>query len=461
MNIFNWFKKKKTNTNNDAIVDKEVASNDIYYCNSLKNLGENTVKVLAQSSSINQESRNEILDGLKFIIKEFPENFPIERISVYVHNSRSIVFSDRIQNKLSVNCPYSCVSYSFYVGVYGLGWTINSYDRMGNLRPYKDSKNRWRITDEYSIINVYEFINSVLNAMGYTSIALPIGRENFIKPKYSEMNTCSPLEELKKGKQYLYGKEENIDWERAYIHFKNSAKGGSGIGMYYLACCMLDGKGTAKDVENGKKWLLKACENDIALAYERLGQAYDFGGEFGEDKDKSNKAYQKAFALFERDYKSGDHDALHHLAMCYHYGNGVNKDVKKSVEYLKKSAEAGNDEACYELALLFSIGDGVKMDKTESFMWYKKAADLGNVDAFYNIGYCYETGVGVQMNLKNAFEWYMKGAQKEHAYSQYKVGMCFLQGIGTEKNVDNAFIFLRIAGNKGFDDARRIAEQLL
>ena len=471
---FNWFKKKEKSNSKEtnaikgqsSIVYDEITKVDSViscYCSSLSAVCGNGAKVLKHfSNHVDQESAEEILDGLKFIINEFPSKFPMDKMRISLKNSRALQIHDTIQrDKLSSTCSNYRVSYYFSIGSEGLGWSIHTYDFMGESHLYKNSKNDFWVTDEYSIKNVYDFINAALNAMGYTSVSVPAEKRKLVKPKYADANKKSPEEEYLIGRQYYYGKEQDIEWERAFNHFKNSAEGGNGKGMYFYACCLIDGKGTPKDPVNGKIWLTKACKENVALAYERLGYAYGFKGEFGEDEEKSNRAFAKAFELFEKDAIAGDAEAIHHLAMCYNYGHGVEENIEKSIKLLHKAVDAEDDEACYEMALLYTIGSGVEKSDKESFKWYQKAADMGNVDAFYNLGFCYESGTGVAKDLKKAFEWYMKGAQKKHAYSQYKVGMCFLNGIGTEKNSDNAFVFLNLAGKKGFEDAARIAQQLL
>lgn len=469
---FDWFKKSNSSeqatTNNKqsgTVYDEITKVNSVIYCycSSLSTVYSNGVKVLKHfRAHVDRESAEEILDGLKFVINEFPSKFPLEKMRISLKNSRAIQIEDTLESgKLSSTCPEYGVSYFLSIGTDGLGWSIHTYDFMGESHLYKNSKNDLYVKDEYSIKNVYEFINATLNALGYASISIPTEKRNFVKAKYADANKKSPEEEYQIGRQYFYGKGKNIDWERAFNHFKNSAEGGNGKGMYYYAYCMLEGKGTDKDLLNGKKWLTKACKANVASAYERLGYAYGFKGEFGEDKEKSQKAFAKAFELFEKDAITGDAEGLYHLAMCYNCGHGVKSDIKKSIELLNKAVEAGNDKACYEMALLYSIGTGVEKNDKESFKWYQKAADMGNIDAFYNIGYCYESGKGVQKDLKKAFEWYMKGAQKSHAYSQYKVGMCFLNGVGTEKSSRDAFVSLNNAAKNGFKDAARIAQQIL
>lgn len=471
-----WFKKEKgakseksvseqTNTSNKhgGVVYDEIikVDNIIYcYCSSLDKVCRNGAKILKHFGNyVDQEHAEEILDGLKFIINEFPSQFPMEKMHISLKDSRAIQINDTIH--ITTSYPEYDVSYSLYVGADGLGWTILTRSSMDESHLYKNSKNYFWVTDEYSIKNVYEFINAALNVMGYASVSIPVEKRNLVKPKYADANIKSPEEEYQIGLQYYYGKDLDIDYDKAFQHFKNSAEGDNGKGMYFYACCLLEGKGTPKDPINGRIWLVKACKKNIALAYERIGYAYRIKGEFRENNEISERAFAKAFELFEKEASNGDAEATYHLARCYFYGNGVKDNIKKAIELLHKAIDAGWDEACYEMAVLHKIGIGVEMSDKESFMWYNKAAEMGNVDAIYNIGLCYESGTGVIKDLKKAFEWYMKGAQKKHAHSQYKVGMCFLNGVGTEKNLDNAFTFLNIAGNKGFKDAARIVQQLL
>lgn len=262
---FNWFKKKEKSNSKEtnaikgqsSIVYDEITKVDSViscYCSSLSAVCGNGAKVLKHfSNHVDQESAEEILDGLKFIINEFPSKFPMDKMRISLKNSRALQIHDTIQrDKLSSTCSNYGVSYYFSIGSEGLGWSIHTYDFMGESHLYKNSKNDFWVTDEYSIKNVYDFINAALNAMGYTSVSVPAEKRKLVKPKYADANKKSPEEEYLIGRQYYYGKEQDIEWERAFNHFKNSAEGGNGKGMYFYACCLLDGKGTPKDPVNGK-----------------------------------------------------------------------------------------------------------------------------------------------------------------------------------------------------------------
>lgn len=433
------------------------------YCNNWGNAHSDVAKVLECYPEVKKEDMDEILDGVSFIINQIPNNFPIKAIRIALYNRYSVLFEESFnQDQLSQTSPVYGVTYFLYIGAKGIGWNVCTYDSWGESHSYDSSKRLyWEEMIEYSVNNVYKFLNATLNAMGYASISVPISKRNLKKLPYAETQLKSPEEEFEIGFQFYTGKGRNIDLEKACLHFKNSARQEYGKGMYYYAICLLEGKGTQKNIIKGRVWLEKACEKGVSLAYEQMGWALANMAAFGIDENASRESYRTAFLLFKDEAKKNDHEALYHLALCYHDGLGVEKDANKFMELLTQAMDNGSDEAYYYMALCYTLGDGVERDVSKSFECYQKAASLGNVEAYYNLGYCYESGTGTQKDLNKAFEWYMKGAQQQHAYSQYRVGICFMEGIGTERNMDKALVFLNIASNKGFKDASRLVRQII
>ena len=472
MGLFDFLRKKTTSktkgrvVNNNFVYDTIIRENSRHccYCNKWENVRSDIAKVLESYPEVQQDDVDEILDGVSFIINEIPNDFPINIMKIVLDNRYSIRLEDTLnQNYLSQTCPENGVRYELYISTQGIGWGIYTYDSWGESHHYKSSNLLyWTEMIEFSIDNVYGFINSLLTAMGYWSIRIPENKRNLVKPSYIETHLKSPEEEYQIGCQFYKGKGQKIDWGKAYLHFRNSAKRGFGKGMYYYACCLLEGKGVKKNIIKGRVWLEKACEEGVSLAYERMGQAFSvYVAEFGHNEEASKEAYHTAFRLFEVEAENNDHEALYHLALCYFYGHGVEKNKQKAIELLNKAIDKGNDEACFEMALCYTTGDGVERDVFESFSWYQKAASLGNVEAYYILGWCYETGTGTLKDFTKAFEWYMKGAQQNHGGSQYKVGLCFMQGIGTEKDLDAASVFLNLASQKGIKTASLLVRQII
>lgn len=188
---FKWFKKNRStqmNANLNGIVYDQITKiNEVCYCycSSFKAAHDNATKVL-NHFSIDNRIVDEIMDGLHFVITEIPTLFPIEKMRIALYNRHTIQIDDTLQkNKLSQTCPYYAVSYMLYIGTDGLKWSVLVCDFMGEWHTYKSSKNYLLGTkDEYSIKNVYDFINSALNAMGYWAISIPKEKQNLIKPKY-------------------------------------------------------------------------------------------------------------------------------------------------------------------------------------------------------------------------------------------------------------------------------------
>ena len=415
MGLLDFFRKGNTSkknsfVNNNLVYDTIITENDhlhYCYCNKWENVQNDVKKVLESYPELQKDDVDEILDGVSFIVNEMPKTFPINTMKIVLGNRYSILIEDSFnQDQLSQTCPDYGVRYSLYIGTSGIGWNVCTYDSWGESHSYKSSKGLyWEERVNYSISNVYQFINATLNAMGYTSIHIPAGKKNLIKQSYMETHSKSPQEECEIGYQLLTGKGQVIDLEKACLHFSNSARQDFGKGMYYYAYCLLEGKGTKKNVIKGRTWMEKACDKCVSLAYEYMGWALSNLEAFGIDENASNEAYRKAFLLFKSEADKGDNEAIYHLALCYHEGNGVEKDMVKFMEFLNKAMDKGNDDAYYYMAMCYTIGDGVERDVFKSFQCYQKAADLGNVEAFYNLGYCYESGTGTPRDYQKAFEW--------------------------------------------------------
>ena len=53
----------------------------------------------------------------------------------------------------------------------------------------------------------------------------------------------------------------------------------------------------------------------------------------------------KAFEWYKKSAEQEDRTAQYYLAICYRYGNGVEKDEVKAFEMYEKSAEQGDNDA--------------------------------------------------------------------------------------------------------------------
>ena len=84
-----------------------------------------------------------------------------------------------------------------------------------------------------------------------------------------------------------------------------------------------------------------------------------------------------------------------------------------------RAAEAGDAVAQFNLALCFHEGSGVPKDLPKAVAWYQRAADAGNVDAQFNLAMCFYEGSGVPKDLATAAEWYQRAAEADDAGARF------------------------------------------
>ena len=179
--------------------------------------------------------------------------------------------------------------------------------------------------------------------------------------------------------------------------------------QYQLACCYLDGDGTAPDREKGliwlrlaaeggrpeararlekealpplsratlPQWLLRAEEGDA----EALFQVADYGMAQGTSSPAECREY------YERAARQGHREAWNSLG--YHYFNGTipapgGEDPKKlAIDCYRNAAELGNPLAMHNLATNYFYGNGVEKDEAQSAFWREKqsiaAAEAGDL----------------------------------------------------------------------------------
>jgi hypothetical protein len=68
---------------------------------------------------------------------------------------------------------------------------------------------------------------------------------------------------------------------------------------------------------------------------------------------------------------------------------------QKGVESLRKAAEQNDATAQDRLGLCYHDGNGVQKNDTEAAKWFRKAADQNFADAQFELGMCYHNGDGV------------------------------------------------------------------
>lgn len=141
------------------------------------------------------------------------------------------------------------------------------------------------------------------------------------------------------------------------------------------------------------------------------------------------------FSRLKKEAQNGNSQAQNRLAVRYHDGNGVKKDINKAVYWYKKAAENNSTWAKYNLAELYFKDEFFQKDYNQALNLYKEATKDNHKESFNRLGQIYEYGYGVDRDYKKAFIFYEKSAKLRYPSGLYNLALCYKDGIGIEKDM--------------------------
>lgn len=122
--------------------------------------------------------------------------------------------------------------------------------------------------------------------------------------------------------------------------------------------------------------------------------------------------YVTAARLLEEAAEEGHREAAYNLAICYHYGYGVEKDLKTAYQLYLRSALQGYGKGLNLVGDFYAEGLGVRQSWREAIKWYLDAAASDDPTAAgyaeWKLAGILERGNGVEQDLPGAIEWYEK-----------------------------------------------------
>lgn len=74
------------------------------------------------------------------------------------------------------------------------------------------------------------------------------------------------------------------------------------------------------------------------------------------------------------------------LGVCYHIGEGVQKDHDIAVKWYRLVAEQGDAEAQFNPGVCYALGERVSRDEVQAYAWFYLAANLGSSNAKQILG---------------------------------------------------------------------------
>ena len=160
----------------------------------------------------------------------------------------------------------------------------------------------------------------------------------------------------------------------------------------------------------------------------------------------------------------GNAEAQYRIGQMYDFGKGYPQDKAQAIVWFRKAAAQNHADAQQKLGVIYSTGDGVKQDDAQAVAWFRKAATLGQPTAQYNLGLLYAKGQGVKKDYEQAIAWWRKSAAQGSVDAQFKLGVVYHTGQGAEKDPVLALANATIAarnGNREYVEYRdEIAKQL-
>ena len=175
---------------------------------------------------------------------------------------------------------------------------------------------------------------------------------------------------------------------------------------------------------------------------------------------KGIKDYSQAILFFEKAAQMGYAKAEYELALCYHFGLGIDKNLKKAAYWYNQASLQGETNSQYNLGYLYEKGQGVTQDYANAVYWYREAAVQGHTEAQFKLGVCYDTGLGIEQNFQEAAKWNKRAAEQGHITAQYNMGLYYLSGQGVQYDKSLAKQWLQKAAENGNEKARQVLKKI-
>lgn len=217
-----------------------------------------------------------------------------------------------------------------------------------------------------------------------------------------------------------------------------------------------------------------------AVAYYRLGEIYEYSIGTDYNPEESGKYYSSSsemgFQLASIKLKMTDKEAditeadLAYLqryeipqfiilrAICLYKGYGVIKSVEKAMEELEKLSESTHPYAYYVAAKIVEEQYGEEQSELLIELLLKSSS-LGYVQAQVDLMNIYYEGKYTREEPHLCVEFAQKAALQAHPEALFALAICLIRGYGTKCNKRKGLEFLKLAAERGNNDAIAILKQ--
>ena len=243
------------------------------------------------------------------------------------------------------------------------------------------------------------------------------------------------------GCNYYFGKDDyEENHEKAYQYFKQGSDLGDLWATGALGRMYMYGHYVAKDVNQAKKLLTSAANENISFAQNCLG---DICADEEEDYVSALRWYKSSS---EQDNPYGSYKC----GFLYYYGLGVGEDEEIALSYFLKAADDDMAESYFYIGQIYCN----KEDYQKAFMWFEKSAEAGYYSGMDGLGGLYYFGDGVETDYKEAYKWLSQAAEGNNADACFLVGHMYEFGNGVSASHSKAMSYYRKAAELNDDRAQ-------
>ena len=231
-------------------------------------------------------------------------------------------------------------------------------------------------------------------------------------------------------------------YKTAFHGFCRMESGADDVLQYRLGKMLLDGKGTAPNVEQAAEYFRKAAENKNAHAQYQLAKLMLADKIIGEKSD--------AIAWLTVAAEGGHEYAQYSLGKTYL--TDEHKNMAEAVHWFTASAEQGNQFAQYALGKLY-LEDEYK-NVSQAMHWLTASAEQGNQFAQYRLGMVFLKGEDVPKDAAQAIHRLEQAARQNNQYAQYQLGKLYFKGEDVPQDRDRAMAYFTAAAAQGNEYAQ-------
>ena len=214
---------------------------------------------------------------------------------------------------------------------------------------------------------------------------------------------------------------------------------------------LFGGEGRPPDFDRAFALFLEEARTGNALAMCDLGRIFEDGLGRENDMEQAQAWYAKALHRFlSVEAQRPSRYVEYRIGKLYTSGRGMEQDHLSAADWFTKSAEQGFPYAAYELGKMYRDGHGVEKDALRAAAWFAKAAEQDNGPAAYALARLLLTGgEGLAKDIPAAVRWLRRSAEAGNQFAQYRLGKLLLQGEDVPKDITEALCWLTTSAEQG------------